>query len=132
MTETKPDAKEFSLTKVGQISVRAKDLNRATAFYRDKLGLPHLHQAPSVSIFDCGGITLLLALPENAADGPSSVIFFEVADIQQAFQTLAERGVEFVGKPHVVGQLGQVDVWVAIFKDSEENLLGLRSMVTRK
>src|SRR5215468_1997175 len=58
----------FALSKVGQIAVRVKDLDRATDFYRDKLGLKHLHQAPSVSVLDCGGITLLLTRTENSAE----------------------------------------------------------------
>jgi methylmalonyl-CoA/ethylmalonyl-CoA epimerase len=120
---------EFALSKVGQISVRAKDLDRATAFYRDKLGLKHLHRAPSLSIFDCGGVTLLLSLPENPAfDHPGSIIYFDVDDIQKAFKTLSDRGVGFVEKPNKVGSLGAVDVWIAIFRDSEDNMMGLRSM----
>ena len=124
-----PEAAEFALTKVGQISVRVTDIARSTLFYQTKLGLKHLHQAPSVSIFDCGGITLLLSLPEKENDGPSSVIFFDVAEIEAAFQSLSERGVEFIGQPHVVGKLGNIDVWVAVFRDSEGNMMGLRSMV---
>ncbi len=120
---------EFALTKIAQISVRVTDLDRATQFYQTKLGLHHLHQAPSVSIFDCGGITLLLSLPEKDNEGASSVIYFDVADIQQAFTILSARAVVFIGEPHVVGQLGPVAVWVAVFHDSENNLLGLRSMV---
>ena len=123
----------FALSKIGQIAVRVKDLDRATAFYRDKLGLKHLHQTPSLSVLDCGGITLLLARPENSAeDHPSSIIYFDVEDIQSAFKSLSDRGVSFVEKPNKVGSLGDVDVWIAIFRDSEENMMGLRSMATRK
>jgi methylmalonyl-CoA/ethylmalonyl-CoA epimerase len=125
-------AEEFALTKVGQISVRAKDLDRATAFYRDQLGLKHLHKAPSLSVFDCGGITLLVSLPDNPAlDHPGSVIYFDVDDIQKAHKSLSDRGVSFVEKPNKVGSLGKVDVWIAIFRDSEENLMGLRGMVAK-
>lgn len=127
------ESPEFALTKVGQISVRAKDLDRATAFYRDKLGLKHLHRAPSLSIFECGGINLLLSLPENPAfDHPGSIIYFDVTDIQESFRTLSDRGVSFVEKPTKAGRLGNADVWIAIFRDSEENLMGLRSMVGEK
>ena len=126
-------AEEFALSRVGQISVRAKDLDRATAFYRDKLGLKHLHQAPSLSVFDCGGLTLLLSLPENPSlDHPGSIIYFSVEDIQVAFKALSDRGVKFVEKPNKVGSLGNVDVWIGIFHDSEDNMMGLRSMVTQK
>src|SRR5262245_44638499 len=123
----------FALSKVGQIAVRVKDLDRATAFYRDKLGLKHLHQAPSLSVLDCGGITLLLARPENAAeDHPASIIYFDVEDIQAAFKSLSDRGVSFVEKPNKVGSLGDVHGWIAIFRDSEEHMLGLKSMTARK
>lgn len=118
-----PESAEFALNKVGQISIGVKDIDRATEFYRDKLGVKHLLKAPSVSVFDCGGITLLLSL----ADSNTSIIYFEVDDIQKAFETLKNRGVKMEEKPHVVGQLGKMDVWIAIFRDSEENLLSLRS-----
>jgi predicted enzyme related to lactoylglutathione lyase len=116
----------FALTKVGQISVGVKDLARATEFYRDKLGIKHLLKAPSVSVFDCGGITLLLSL----ADSTTSTLYFDVDDIQQAFEALKSRGVKMEEKPHVVGKLGKTDVWIALFRDSEENLMALRSMKT--
>ena len=122
----------FALSKVGQIAVRVKDLDRATAFYRDKLGLKHLHQAPSLSVMDCGGIMLLLTRPENAAeDHPASIIYFDVEDIQSAFKSLSDHGVSFMEKPNKVGSLGDVDVWIAIFHDSEENMMGLRSMTPK-
>ncbi len=122
-------AGEFALSKVGQISVRAKDLDRATAFYRDKLGLKHLHKAPSLSVFDCGGVTLLVSLPESPGfDHPGSIIYFDVDDIQKAFKALSDRDVSFVEKPNKVGRLGDVDVWITIFRDSEDNMMGLRSM----
>lgn len=130
--ERKPNMSEsfaVALTKVAQISVRVTDIDRATNFYQTKLGLKHLHKAPSVSIFDCGGVTLLLSLPEEDNNKGCSVIYFDVAEIKQAFTTLSARGVEFVGEPHIVGKLGTLDVWVAIFRDSENNLMGLRSMV---
>jgi len=123
----------FALSKVGQVTVRAKDLDRATAFYRDTLGLKHLHKAPSLSVFDCGGVALLLTRPGNAAeDHPASIIYFDVEDIQSAFKSLSDRGVSFVEKPNKVGSLGDVDVRIAIFRDSEENMMGLRSMTPRK
>lgn len=124
------EKKEFALQKVAQIAVTVKDLDRATAFYRDKLGLKHLFKAPSISAFDCSGLTLLLSVVESTG-AHSSIVYFEVADIQATVQTLTERGVTIFEKPNKVGQLGQLDVWIAIFRDSEDNLMGLRSMVPR-
>jgi hypothetical protein len=40
--------------------------------------------------------------------------------------------VSFVEKPNKVGSLGDVDFWIAIFRDSEENMMGLSSMAPWK
>ena len=124
------EAKEFALTKVGQIAVRVKDVNRAAAFYSNTLGVKLLLKQNSLAVLDCGGVSLFLTLPENAAEsGQNSVIYFDVDNIQKTVQSLTERGVIIAEKPNKVGKLGTVDVWIAIFRDSEGNLLGLRSMV---
>ncbi|MCI0666122.1 MAG: hypothetical protein L0220_34145, partial [Acidobacteria bacterium] len=57
-----------------------------------------------------------------------SIIYFDVDDIQKAFKALSDRDVSFVEKPNKVGRLGDVDVWITIFRDSEDNMMGLRSM----
>jgi predicted enzyme related to lactoylglutathione lyase len=123
----------MNLTKIAQISVRAKDLQRATAFYRDKLELKVVINTPVISIADCGGVFLLISKAESPElDHPSSVIYFEVDDIQKTVADLSSREVKIQNKPHIVGQLGDQDVWVAIFRDSEDNLVGLMSRVPRK
>jgi methylmalonyl-CoA/ethylmalonyl-CoA epimerase len=129
----KPMTDEPAIKKVGQIAVRVKDVARAVAFYRDKLGLKLLLQQPNLAVLECGGLNLFLTPPENAAEaGHNSVIYFEVEDIQKTAKTLTERGVTIVEAPNKVGSLGAVDVWIGIFRDSEENLMGLRSMVPLK
>ena len=124
---------KMNLTKIAQISVRAKDLQRATVFYRDTLGLKVVVSTPVISIVDCGGIFLLLSKAESPElDHPSSVIYFDVDDIQKTVTDLSSRDVKIEDKPHIVGQLGNQDVWVAIFQDSEDNLVGLVSRTPRK
>ena len=59
----------ISLGKVGQISVTVHDLERATAFYKDTLGVKHLFSfPPKMAFFDCDGIRLMLAIPERPGD----------------------------------------------------------------
>ena len=55
---------------IGQISMRATDIDRATAFYRDTLGVPLLFRAGTLSFFNCGGVRLMLSLPEKDFDHP--------------------------------------------------------------
>ena len=124
-------AMDFGLSAIGQISVNAKDLERAVDFYQNKLGMKHLFTVPpNMAFFDCAGIRLMLALPDKKEfDHPSSIIYFNVDDIQQAHATLAQRGVKFEEKPEFAANLGSYDLWLAFFRDSENNLLALMSNV---
>ncbi|MBI2679608.1 MAG: VOC family protein [Candidatus Solibacter usitatus] len=120
------------LAKIGQISVNAHDLERAVAFYRDTLGMKHLFTVPKLAFFDCGGIRLMLGLPEKPEfDHPGSIIYYKVDDIQATHETLAKRGVHFEAKPHLIAKMESHDLWMGFFRDSENNLLALMSEVPR-
>jgi predicted enzyme related to lactoylglutathione lyase len=126
-----PDT-HLGLSQIGQIGLNAHDIDRATAFYRDTLGLKFLFNVPGkMSFFDCGGVRLMLSLPEGGPefDHPSSVIYFKVDDIQQAFKTLAGRGAAIVAQPHLIARMGAYDLWMGFFRDSEDNVLSLMSEV---
>jgi methylmalonyl-CoA/ethylmalonyl-CoA epimerase len=122
-----------ALWQIGQISVNAHDLERAVAFYRDKLGMKHLFTVPHMAFFDCNGIRLMLGIPEKPEfDHPGSIIYFKVDDIQNAHKVFTERGVKFESHPHLVAKLETHDLWMAFFHDSENNLHALISEVARK
>jgi len=118
---------EFALSAIGQIAINVHDIDRAVAFYRDQLGMKFLFSAPpSLAFFDCGGIRLMLSPPPNPEfDHPSSIIYFKVADIQSAHATLVERGVVFIEAPAFVVNMGTYDLWIASFRDSEDNILAM-------
>ena len=128
------DSREVGLSAIEQIAVNVHDVDRAVAFYRDKLGMKHLFSAPpSLAFFDCDGIRLMLSTPAKPEfDHPSSIIYFKVDDIQQATQTLSERGVHFEEQPAFVADMGTYDLWLAAFRDSENNLLALMSHVPKQ
>jgi predicted enzyme related to lactoylglutathione lyase len=121
------------LSEIGQISVTARDIDRATAFYRDTLRIKYLFSAPpQLAFFDCSGVRLMLGVPEKPEfDHPSSILYFKVPDIQAAHASLAERGVRFGSPPHLVAKLPSHDLWLADFRDSEGNQLALMSEVAR-
>lgn len=123
---------EFGLSQIGQVAVNVKDVKRATSFYRDTLGVRFLFDTPTMSFFDCGGVRLLLGVAEKPEfDHPSSILYFRVENIQEAYNILGARGVPFEGKPHRVAQLADHDLWMAFFRDPENNLLALMSEVRR-
>jgi len=122
---------QFGLSAIGQIFVRARDLDRAVRFYRDTLGIPFLFQAPpQMAFFQCGATTLMLGTPETPEfDHPASLIYYLVPDIESAHTTLRGRGVEFITEPHLVHRAPDYELWLADFRDPEGNVLAL---MTRK
>jgi methylmalonyl-CoA/ethylmalonyl-CoA epimerase len=121
---------ELKLSAIGQISMRAKDIPRATAFYRDTLGIKHLFTFGTLAFFDCGGIRLMVGIPEKPEfDHPGSVLYFKVEDIHAAHATLDARGVSFEGPPHLIAKMPDHELWMAFFRDSESNLLALMAEV---
>jgi len=126
-------APALSLVKLGQIAVPVRDTDRATAFYRDVLGLKHLFSAPpKLAFFDGGGVRLMLSPPEGAgSDSRGSVLYFRVPDLHAAHTALEERGVTIVAPPHLIAPMADHDLWMLFFKDSEDNLLALMSEVPR-
>jgi methylmalonyl-CoA/ethylmalonyl-CoA epimerase len=126
------DSAPGELTAIGQIALNVKDLERAIGFYRDALRIPLLFSAPGMAFFDCGGIRLMLSLPESTRfDHPSSILYFKVEDIAAAHKALTSRGVVFESPPHLVAPMRTHDLWMAFFVDSEANTLALMSEVPR-
>lgn len=120
-----------TLHTLGQISMRAKDLPRAVSFYRDTLGVPFLFEVPNMAFFDVDGVRLMLAIPEGAHDHPGSILYFKVDDIAVAHEELTAQGVDFDAEPMLVADMPDHELWMASFKDSEENQLALMSEVAK-
>ena len=115
-----------SISGILQIAVSVQDIDRATAFYRDVLGLRLLFNAPNMAFFDCGGIRLYLAAGEGAEQhGASSHIYFRSADVASLAVTLKEKGVAIHREPHIIARMPDHDLWLLWIRDSEANLLGV-------
>jgi len=114
------------LKQIGQIQLSVYDLDRAAAFYRYTLGMHFLFQVPNMAFFDCRGIRLLLAVPEDMAEEhSSSIIYFKVADLENATEALRSQGVTIVAEPAFVAKMPDHDLWMSFFLDSEGNTLSL-------
>jgi len=123
---------DLGISRLGQVSVNIHDLDRATAFYRDKLGLPMLFSTGTLAFFNCGGVRLMLSPPERPEfDHPGSVLYLAVPDIKGAYRKLKDAGVKFEDEPHLLAKMPDHDLWMTFFRDSEGNLLALMSEVRR-
>ena len=116
-----------ALQQIAQIAINVKDVPRAVAYYRDVLGLQLLFEVPpKMAFFLCGGVRLMLSLPEGAEyDHPGSILYYKVTDIEGTAATLKTRGVVFHGEPHLIAKMPDHELWMGFFKDSEGNTLAL-------
>ena len=113
---------------VVQVAQHADDLDRATVFYTETLGLPLIARFGPLVFVDLGGTRLLL---EEAA--PPAMIYLRVDGPRgSGSPALRKAGVEVVAEPHdiftdtdgVFGGALEVESQ-AFIRDSEGNLLGL-------
>jgi predicted enzyme related to lactoylglutathione lyase len=91
------------------------------------LGIPFLFrvEGQSMAFFDCGGVRLYLGAPETEAHRSRGMIYFTVADIDEAFAILGERGVTFLDPPHLIHRAGSSELWMTFFTDHDGNNLAL-------
>jgi catechol 2,3-dioxygenase-like lactoylglutathione lyase family enzyme len=116
----------------------AQDLNRARAFYADKLGLEPSEERPGGLLYRLGATRFALFQSAGAAAGTHTQMGFEVDDLDAVVAELRRRGVVFEevdvpglrtvdGIADVEGNYPSVGVGerAAWFRDSEGNMLGI-------
>jgi len=105
------------------------DMDRARAFYEDKLALRSQGRNTQGNyVYSCGGATIALYQREAPTKADHTVLSWEVKDIAETVRGLAEKGVVFeeydlpnfktVEKVCVLG--AEKAAW---FKDTEGNIL---------
>ena len=119
----------MNLSRIEQVAIPVRDLARATAFYRELLGMQLLFEVPpQLAFFDCEGVRLALSIASDPMyEPPGSIVYYRVADIDIAHAELERRGVEFLRGPHLVARLDAIEVWMAFFEDTEGNTLAITS-----
>jgi methylmalonyl-CoA/ethylmalonyl-CoA epimerase len=106
--------------------MRAHDLDRAIAFYHDILGLELLSRHEGMAFVLAGSVRIMLALPSGPEfDHPGSILYFDCQDIDVECGTLGRLGVEVLREPFVAHREDDHEFWLAFFRDSEGNTLGL-------
>jgi len=117
----------------------AQDLDRARAFYAERLGLEPVDERPGGLLYRVGRGEFALFLSAGRASGDHTQMGFEVADLDATVAELSARGVVFeeyeapgLGTRNGIADIegnyasknarGERAVWV---RDSEGNLLGI-------
>ena len=120
---------DLSPGRIAQIANTVHDMPRAVEFYRNVLGLTQLPipAGPNLAFFDCDGLRLMLSLPEGEFNHPGSVLYFRVDDIHAVHRALVDRGVTFLGEPHLIARMPDHELWMAFFRDPDRNPLAIMS-----
>jgi catechol 2,3-dioxygenase-like lactoylglutathione lyase family enzyme len=128
------------MLKDGRVATRlpAQDLERARAWYSEKLGLDPVEERPGGLRYECGAGEFVLFQSTGAPSGDHTQMGFDVDDIDATVAELRSRGVVF--EEYDVPGMTMVDGIVTIegnypskgtgerggwFRDSEGNLLGI-------
>jgi catechol 2,3-dioxygenase-like lactoylglutathione lyase family enzyme len=113
------------------IVICTRDRARATAFYRDTLGLPLSHEDNFAAVFNTGGVTLRVSVVADFTPHEHTILGFHVPDVPATVRTLREKGVTFNLYPRF--RQDDLGIWtaprgsvhVAWFKDPDGNVLSL-------
>jgi catechol 2,3-dioxygenase-like lactoylglutathione lyase family enzyme len=128
----------------GRVATRlpAQDLDRARAFYAEKLGLEPAEERPGGLLYHCAEGSFALFASSGAPSGSHTQMAWSVDDIETTVAELRSRGVVFEevdlpgtnadGITTVSGNYpskgtGERGVW---FRDSEGNMLGIGQSIS--
>jgi len=109
--------------------VRITDPERARHFYEQVLGLTFEYENPYVSVFRSGDTTIIAQRMKEVVPIASTVLGWEVKDIEKVVAFLRDRGVAFEKYPHM--DQDELGIWrspagkVAWFKDPDGNVLAV-------
>ncbi len=116
---------DMELTGILQIGIPVREVERATAFYREVLELRFLMNGPNMAFFDCGGVRLYLTGSSGPHEIGAPAIYFRTNNIDKQYETLKKKNVAIHQAPHVIANLPGQDLWLMWFRDSEDNLLAI-------
>lgn len=113
------------------IVICTRDRARATAFYRDSLGLTLAYEDIFAAVFNLGGVTLRVSTVADFAPHEHTILGFGVPDVAATVKALREKGITF----NVYPGLNQDEfgicrppggtVRVAWFNDPDGNVLSV-------
>jgi catechol 2,3-dioxygenase-like lactoylglutathione lyase family enzyme len=113
------------------IVICTRDRTRATAFYRDTLGLTVSSEDKLAVTFDLGGTPLRVSFVADFTPHEHTILGFKVADVTTTVKALRDKGVTFnIYEGFDQDALGVLivpatAVRVAWFKDPDGNVLSV-------
>jgi predicted enzyme related to lactoylglutathione lyase len=118
---------EHIVGSLGQVAITVGNVEAATKYYRDVLGLKFLFAAgPNLAFLTEGTLRIMLSTPQGTgAVAANSILYFKVQDIEATHAAVVERGSESERAPQLAAKMPDHELWLSFVKDPEGNLVGL-------
>lgn len=112
---------------VAQIGITVSDVEQATKFYCEVVGLRFLFSAgPGLAFLSDGALRVMLSTPQGAGKvGANSILYFRVSEIEVAFEAMVAKGAHSERPPQMVAQMPDHQLWIGFLKDPDGNLVGI-------
>ena len=123
--------------RASRMILRVSDLDRSTAFYRDRVGLKLQSLNEEFAVFDAGGMILMLEHLPKPPSSPSAglaaftEIVLESADVLATHAAMQARGVPFKREPRAVTADDTRVMYAADFRDPDGHVLSIAGWVPR-
>jgi len=113
------------------IIICTRDRARASAFYRDTLGLSLAHEDNFAAVFNTGGVTLRVSAVPDFTPHEHTILGFHVPDVPSTVKALREKGLAF--NRYQTFRQDELGIWtapggsvqVAWFKEPDSNVLSV-------
>jgi catechol 2,3-dioxygenase-like lactoylglutathione lyase family enzyme len=121
-----------------RVILRVSDLDRSTAFYRDRVGLKLQSLNEEFAVFDAGGMILMLEHLPKPPSSPSAglaaftEIVLESADVLGTHAAMQARGVQFKRDPRAVTSDNTRVMYAADFRDPDGHVLSIAGWAPRQ
>jgi extradiol dioxygenase family protein len=115
-----------TLSKLAQIALSSRDVPKATAFYRDVLGLKLMFEVSGMAFFDAGGTRLMIGPAHHqGALQNNTYVYFDAGDWYATEDALMKRGLKFEQDAEVVQRAEGKEHALRFFKDPDGNALAI-------
>lgn len=111
--------------RVSRIILRVANMERSRAFWVDAVGLTVKGSAGDFIFLDGGPIDLILSRDDADPGHSLTEVVLETDDVMAAYETLRQRGVEFMVEPRAVMSEGGRDLLAAHFRDPDGHLASI-------
>lgn len=118
---------EHFVSSLGQVAITVSNVEAATKYYREVLGLKFLFAAgPNLAFLTEGTIRIMLSTPQGSgAVAANSILYFKVRDIESTHAAVVQRGSESERAPQLAAKMPDHELWLSFVKDPDGNLVGL-------